>query len=177
VNDREVCNLYHSITWNRDAFRFSGAFRASQKLFRATQPHFGEYPLFSMPGFARDHVASRGPLLRPLTPRHLNRNRVAGLYFLEPSGGEFRLGTFELRTISPPGEKHNQIDGLRAGERQGQTAILCRSIEPPELARARYWQALRALACQRRMSGRLKGSTSPIFYAEPILGSAIHRHH
>jgi hypothetical protein len=76
VNDCEVCDLCLSITRNRDAFRFSGAFRASQKLFRASQPHFGEYPPFSMPGFARDHAASRGPLLRPLTPRHLNRIRV-----------------------------------------------------------------------------------------------------
>jgi hypothetical protein len=128
VNDCEVCNLYHSITRNRDAFRFSGAFRASQKLFRASQPHFGEYPLFSMPGFARDHAASRGPLLRPLTPRHLNRIRVVGIYSLEPSGG-VRLGTFELRDNLSLGEKHNQID-------QGQTAILCGSIEPTELARA-----------------------------------------
>jgi hypothetical protein len=78
-----------------------------------------------MPGFARDHAASREPLLRPLTPLHLNRNRVVGLYSLEPWRGELRLGTFELRDNLSLGEKHNQIDGLRAGKRQGQTAILC----------------------------------------------------
>ena len=134
MNDCEVCDLCLSITRNRDAFRFSGAFRASQKLFRASQPHFGEYPPFSMPGFARDHAASRGPLLRPLTPRHLNRIRVVGIYSLEPSGG-VRLGTFELRDNLSLGEQHNRIDRLRAGKRQGQTAILYRSIAP-ELARA-----------------------------------------
>ena len=125
------CNLYHSITRNRDAFRFSGAFRASQKLFRASQPHFGEYPLFSTTGLARDHAASRGPLLRLLMPRHLNRIRLVGIYSSEPSGG----GSFELRDNLSLGEKHNQ-ECLRAGNRQRQTAIFCSSIDPLD------WRAL-----------------------------------
>src|SRR4030088_159860 len=66
--------------------KFLGVFRASQKIFPASQRHFGESPLFSLPRFARDHAASRGPLLAQLALRRLNRVRAVGLSSLSASG-------------------------------------------------------------------------------------------
>jgi hypothetical protein len=96
----------------------SAACHASQKI---CQRHSGECPPSSLPRFARDQAASRGPPLEPLALARPNRGRAPGLFFLESrskitharlrsvNGNRVRFRAFAEAMVLPTSKPDDQV--------------------------------------------------------------------